>query len=701
MALIGKIRKNFWFVLILLGFALAAFILMDMTGSSGPGAGAGQTTLGSVAGQKIDYQDFQRTEQAYYSGGGTDQFTKKQAVWDFYVENALIQEESKALGLSISNDELMDLQFGANPSPIIQQVQFQPAQLQDIKTKIENREELVPVELKNFWKEQENQIIKSSLQTKLNNIITKSIFTPEWMAAESFSQENSKADFNYVKIPYDQIDAAGLEVSDADISNYMASKKAEFEVNEETRILEYATFNVSPTAEDTAAILVKMDTLLSQFAQTSDDSIFVIQNGGAMSHLYASYDLMPAAARDAIANLQPGEMFGPYIESDYYLISKLLDKKVLPDTVEVSHILRSANPADPQSFVIAESFIDSIQRVYNSGRESYDSLAIKFSQDTRTGLNGGELGNLVQENCPPEFSSVCFLNGDERGVYKIKTQIGVHLVKVGKKIFNNRDLKYRVASVSQPIIPSQETQDTKNDLVTELISANRDMPAFREALANHPDVTIQSTAAFKTNDYTLGTLGSGQAPRDMVKWAFNGSTEVGDVSDDVYRFTDPVKYYDNKYVAVSLKEIIPQGLPSTASARSQVESLVMNKKKGEKLKSSIDIQSLEGVASQYGVEVQNAADVSMTNTFIPGMGNEPEVVGLAFKMQPSTISQAIVGNSGVYVIQPLSTQPAPAANNIPMLRTSVATSTKSQVGFKIIDNLKKRAKITDQRTKFF
>jgi len=40
MALIGTIRKNFWFVLIVLGFALAAFILMDMQGNANRGGAA-------------------------------------------------------------------------------------------------------------------------------------------------------------------------------------------------------------------------------------------------------------------------------------------------------------------------------------------------------------------------------------------------------------------------------------------------------------------------------------------------------------------------------------------------------------------------------------------------------------------------------------------------------------------------------------
>ena len=699
MALIGKIRKNCWFVLIVLGLALAAFILMDMTGSSGPGQGT-NLSLGSVAGQKIDYIDFQKTEQAYFKGSTADQFAKKSAIWDFYVEDALLKSQSESLGLSVSKDELLDLQFGANPSPIITQNQWDAANLQSIKATIENGEPMNK-EFEAYWFEQEKQIIKSSLQSKLNNIISKSVFTPTWMAEESYTQENTKVDFNYVKIPFDQIDGAGIEVSDADLKSYMATKASQFEVDEETRIVEIVPFTVLPSKEDTAIIIEKMNTLKNEFGLTQNDSTFVLSNGGTMNHLYSSYDQIPAAAQAAISTMNIGESFGPYIESDYYLVSKLIDKKVLPDTVVARHILRSANQADANSFVIAEAFIDSIERVYKNRIESFDSLAIKHSQDPSSGLKGGLLDPFTQNTMVPEFTQACFHYGKPGGLYKVRSQYGIHLIKIEGQTYNNRDPKYRIATVGQPIVPSQETQDLRNDLVNELISANRDMASLREALAAHPDVVVESSPAVKINDYALGSLGTGQNPRDIIKWAFNGSTEIGDVAPDVFRFTDPVKYYDNKYVAVSLKEIVPEGMPTPSSVRGQIETAVLNQKKGEKLKSSLTVSSLEDVASQYSVEVQNAADVSMTNTFIPGLGNEPEVVGTAFDLAEQSVSKAILGNSGVYVIQPLSKQAASTPNNIPMLRTGLSTTTKSQVNFKIIENLKKRAKIVDKRSELF
>ncbi len=216
-----------------------------------------------------------------------------------------------------------------------------------------------------------------------------------------------------------------------------------------------------------------------------------------------------------------------------------------------------------------------------------------------------------------------------------------------------------------------------------------------------PDVTMQTSAPMKINDYLFGNLGSGQTQRDMVKWAFDPSAEVGDVSDEVYRFSDPVRYYDNRYVVVTLKSIVPAGMPTADVLRSQVESVVMNKMKGEKLKSSLSVSTLDALAAQYNTTVETATDVAASSTFVAGVGSEPDVIGTAFDLTPQSVSKPILGESGLFVVEKIRTMEAGAATNIPFLKTSVSTATKSQVGFKIIENMKERANITDKRASFF
>ncbi|NNL93713.1 MAG: hypothetical protein HKO66_15835 [Saprospiraceae bacterium] len=707
MALIGKIRKNFWFVLLLLGLALAAFIMMDMSGSGGPGGAVRSLNMGNVAGQKINYKEFSQTEQAYFRNSGTDVFQKRKEIWNFYVEDALIKNEAEALGLNISKDELLDLQFGPTPSPIIQRNWANPqtgqvdvAQLQSYKTAIENGDPLNP-EFAAYWKEQEKQIVKSTLQDKLTSIINKGVYTPSWMAEESYKMENSKTDFKYVKIPFDNIDGSDIELTDSDFTSYMNKYKSLYEETEETRVAEYATFNVVASEEDKEEIRESLESLKTSFLATDNDSLFAFNNRGSYSHIYGTKDQLPEVAREEIAALEPGEAYGPFEDNGAMLVVKLLDKRSIPDSVEAKHILRTTTPNDPASLEAATAFIDSITNVYKRGRKSFTDLAVEHSQDPSAATNKGDLGKFNQSLMVREFSDVCFLTGKEGGVYKVATQYGVHLIKIEDQIYNNREDKYKVATVGEAIVPSQVTQDEMYDKVSEIITNNRTYESLKAAVDADPDVSFQTTPPLKKNDFSIGSLGSGQTSRDLIVWMFSPNTEVNDISPTIYRYTDPVNYYDNKYVIAVLNRINPEGLKSVESVKDQIEVAVMNKKKGDKLASELSVTSLEDVATANNVEVQTASDVSMLAEFVQGIGNEPKVIGAAFELDPQSISKPIVGNSGVFVIQPLSTQEAGAPNNIPFLKSSLSTSTKSQVSFKILENMKKRADITDNRSTFY
>ncbi len=707
MALIGKIRKNFWFVLLLLGFALAAFVIMDMTGAGGQGGAVSNLTIGEVAGEKIDYRDFQQTESNYFRNTGTDVFSTRNSIWDFYVEKAVLNKEAEVLGLNVSRDELMDLQFGANPSPVIQQNwrnpqtgQLDVANLQQIKTTIETNQEMNPG-FRAYWAEQEKQIIKERIQNKLNTIVSKGIFTPTWMAEEHFKADNDKVDFAFVKIPFDQIPGDDIEVTDADINSYLASKRSEYEVDEETRTIDYAEFEVLPTSEDTANILERANLLKDEFIRTNNDSLFTVNNSGVYTDIYFRADQISEVISEDFSSTPIGETYGPYIESGNYIVLKILDRKVIPDTVEARHILRSADPTNATQVEQAQAFIDSLDNLISRGVATFDSLAIKHSQDPGSGALGGDLGKFQQGRMVGPFNEVCFVTGQKRKRYSVKTQFGIHLIEIMDQIYNDREDKFKVASIGVPIVPSEETQDVIYDEVTELISENNTIEDLRTAIESMDGIQLKKSAPFKINDFRIDNLASGQTSREIIRWAFDPIVEPGDVSPDVFTYTDPVNFFNAKYVIASLNNIIPRGLPSADAVRSDVEVLVRNQKKGQIFIDQLSVTSLEAIAAANEVEVDTASEISFNTSFVPGLGNEPNVVSLAFDLDVQAISQPILGSSGVFIIQPLSRDAATEATNIPFIQRNVSNTTRSQVTFKLIRSLVDKAKIEDNRFTFF
>lgn len=631
---------------------------MDVQGSQNLGAMAGETTLGTVNGQKIDYRDYQMTEGAYYRNSSADAFTKRSSIWNYFVEKTIIENESTDLGLSISTDELKDLQFGANVSPIIQQNWANPQtrqldvnQLQQIKTAIENGDEMNP-DLRAYWAEQENQIIKDQLQKKLSNLVSKGLYTPTWMAESSFKDDNTKVDFKYVKIPFTALNQA-VTVSDADYQNYINDNKHLYTEAEETRSIQYAGFVVNPTNADSTAILESMNGLKNSFAEAKNDSLFTLSNGGSYTNLYFKKENLPEPFKARTAGLSIGDIVGPYADQGAYSIVKTLDIRNIPDSVSAKHILRNADATNVLATQNAEKYVDSLLVRLNSGAESWDSLAIKNSQDPSNAFKSGDLGTFTQGRMVGPFNDVCFLTGKKGGVYKVKTQYGIHIVKIENQIFNDSDPEYKVALLQKPIVPSEATQNAIYDQVSDIVAENRDYASLKASLAAS-NIPLKTSATFKTNDANLDVLGSNQTSRDIIKWAFDPSTEVGDVSPEVYAYSDEVNYFDSQYVIACLGSLYPKGLQPVSAVKSKIHDAVVNQKKGNAAAASMNFSSIEDLAAQYGGTVQSASGVTLANPFVQGMGNEREVVGNAFKVDVNSTSKPIVGNSGVFVVQPTS-----------------------------------------------
>ena len=700
MALIGKIRKNSWLMIIVIGLALAAFIIMDMTSSSKLGGGGGQMALGEINGKSVDWNDFQNAEQLVY-GNSTDVFGRRSALWNYFVEEAIVSDQAKELGLGVSKEELMDLQFGANPSPVIaarfrnpQTGQMDVAQLNQIKQQIEGN--TMTPELRRYWAHQEKEIIKDRLQGKLNAMVSKALYTPTWMVEQTFGDKNQKVKLDYVKIPFADIDDSEVSLTDADYQAYLTSNKGKFNQDEETRRVDYVVFDVLPTAGDSANIRASLSELIEEFRTTDDDAVFAEANYGSVSTQWVDAASVPEVIREKVMEIPVKSVYGPYVSGRTYQAVKVIDRKMVPDSATSRHIL--INATDPASFVTAQQRIDSIKTAIEGGAKFAD-LAAALSQDPGSADKGGKYENIPPNQFVPAYGDVASF-GKIGELVSVQTQYGVHLIE---PLSRTREATERVqlAYISQSIIPSEETQSRKFDEASEFLSKNRSIEALSTAAASNNTISTQTSPSFKANDYILGNLGNGADAREIIRWAFDVNTETGTVSPAVYSFQDQAEYYVNKYVIAGLKNVQPAGMPSLANIKDEIEAQVRNQKKGEVIKSKITGNNLSAIASQFSVDVEEAADVTFESQFTQGLGNEPKVIAAAFKMGVNDVSQPIVGNSGVYVV---SLKDKPAAGtpfNIPQLRKEASSTTQSQISSRLMQAMTKEADVDDFRSQFY
>jgi peptidyl-prolyl cis-trans isomerase D len=700
MALIGKIRNNFWLVLILLAMALASFIIMDVMGSrKGGGMFDNSTTIGEVAGQKIDYREFEKTERTLFSGGTGDVYGKRATIWNYLTEKALIQSQADKMGLGVSKDELMDLQFGANMSPVMrnnwsdpQTGQVNMQQLLQFKQAFESGQEMNP-DFRAFWGEQEKQIISASLQTKINNLVSKASITPKWMVTAMNNINNEKIDVDFVRVAFDKVSDADAKLTDDDYKTFLAKYPGRYKIDEETRTVQYAAFPVSATKADSMAIMSKLTELKTQFSSSTNDSLFAVSNGGALVPVYQKSADITGPLKDALSSLSVGSVFGPYEQQGSMLLSKLVDRRAIPDSVKARHILRSG----AGGLESARKTIDSIRTLIVSGRGKFDSLAIKHSEDG-SASQGGDLGTFAQGTMVAPFNDACFITGKPGGIYVVETQFGVHLIQVQNQKYVDSAPKYKFATVAQPIVPSQETQNKVYDRASKLIANIKTTADIAALEKTNPDITIATAPNLTANEYNIQGFTGSETSRSIIKWAY--TNDKGDVSKTIYNYQDPTTQAVNAYLIAGVKSVNKPGVISVDQAKELLQQQVLNWKKGEVLKAKIKGNDLNQIASQFGTSVDTASITYSNPNFTSITANEPIVGAKFFGLEKGAVSQPITGSTGVFIGR-VKNRVAASPDQAAMIKESLTMGARQGAGYRIWEALKKKYKPTDNRATFF
>ncbi len=703
MALIGTIRKNSWLLVVLIGLALAAFIIMDMT-SNRTGVGSNEFTIGEVNGEKISWPEFQRTESVLYANSNTDVFGRRNFLWNYFVEEKIVEGEAEELGLNVGDEELEELLFGTRVSPIVQRNftnqqtgQFDRNSLNEFKTALDNGQ--LTQQYVEFWEMQKNEVVKDRLQNKLTNMVKKAIYTPTWMAEQAQKDMGSSLDFAFVKVPFDAIEDSEVTVTEDDYEAYLKENSALFKVDEQRRAADYVVFDVVPTATDSQDIRNAIANLVPAFAETDDDSMFVENNFGLYDVAYVKKDLLSPAISDTVFDMSVGSVYGPYIDEGAFKAVKVVDRKLIPDSVRSRHILMRVETAE--QFAPAKAKIDSIKNLIETGAEPFDSLAIKTSQDIGSGAKGGDLGYASQGMMVKPFNDMIFYQAEEGELNIVYTQFGIHLVEVTDRKYIENEEGVQVAYLQEPIVPSENTQDAIYDQALDFVADHRTLDELTAAVEENPSLSLETAEGLDKNGYIFGALGGGNTSRDIIRWIFDPGTSEGDVSPEVYIYEDPDLYFNSKYVIPALRSVSEAGLPTVADVRQTIEQAVINRKKGEMIKSRISGNDLVAIAGQFDAEVDTLENVNFNMSYMPQLGQEPKVLAYMDALEKGETGGPVVGNTGVYVFKLTEKTIASLPSNMSSLRNQVAAPVRQAADFQLMDALKKAAEIEDNRFTYY
>ncbi|RYU78731.1 peptidylprolyl isomerase [Hymenobacter persicinus] len=708
MALINTIREKSSWAVGIVAIGLLLFIVGgDLIGGKNRLFNRNENVVGEVAGEKVEYNDFQNAvEQAKQSfiqqqGRQPDEQTMgylRDQAWNQTIYRIAFQQEFDKLGLKVSDDELTDMVQGKNIHPSIRQAFTDPKTGQFDRAKVieylRNLDKLPP-QAQDAFRTFEANLGPERLANKYNNLIKMSTYVTTAEAKQFGEMQNTKANFRYLFVPYFSISDSAVKVSNEQLQAYLDKNKGRYKV-EEGRSIEYVTIPVSPSSEDSASVRKTVDELAAQFRTAPSDSLFVKLNS---DQPYSSAYVSPADMPEKLRSQQPlkvGQVYGPYAENGVYSIFKVTGQKAgTQASARASHILIKPEGTTPEADAAAKAKAQDILNKIKAGAD-FAAMARQFGTDG-TKDQGGDLGWFTQGRMVPEFEKAVF-GATSAGLLPTltKTSFGYHIIKITAP---KTTQTYQIAAVQKSIVPSDATREAAYAKAQELKGQATDLESFRQLTAKDKTLQKQEAKGLGRGDRAVNNL---QNARELVRWAYGAgqggkTTKVGDVS-DVFEIND-------QYVIAALTGERAKGVADVASLKPELTAAVRNEEKAKQIMGKLEGTkgSLEQIAAAYGptAQVKSATDAVLGTGVIQGLGGEPVALGKVFGLKPGQKSAPIQGEQGVLIVEAGSIVPATAPQDVKALRQQLTAQRSARVDGATYEAVKARAEIKDNRTKFF
>ncbi len=702
MAAIGNIRKHYGLLVVIVGLALLAFVLGDLLKSTNS---RGTTNVAIVGNEKITYQDYSNLvsmnlENAKANNGGsltTEQnYSIHANTLEQMIREIIMKNEYKDLGLAVSSDELFDQFLGENPNQYVVQ-SFTNAEgkfdRQLIENYLTNFQTLSP-EMKANWLNFERAIKEDRLNTKYENLLKKGFYLPSKLAARYYSDKNDKVSAEVYAVRYNTIDDETVVVNDADNKAFYNENKNKYQTDA-TRGIDYVIFEIKPSQADIDYSKNYVNDLKNDFASIENAANFVNANSDLpYDSAWKSRKDVPAELERAIfdSNNGAGFVYGPYENEGYYNVAKIIDMENRSDSLMASHILvgyqgalRSAATRTKEE---AQALADSLLNVIKKDSKKIETLAKSFSDDPSAQTNSGDLGWFTDGMMVYTFNE--FVQDNKVGtIGMVETPFGYHIIKVTDR--NEATPKARIAVVAHEITASTATYQNifaeANRFVTENTTAEEFNAAIEEQGLNK-----RTYPTLRTNTNYITGISN---PRQIVRWAFDENTEVGDMS--------TIFDLDNMYVVAVLTKSVEEGFAPIEDITERYQYVIKKEKKGAML-----AEQAKAYGTDYQKMIDNmkgektTVDVTFEGRGFGNFGVEDKVIGTVMGMKAGETSEPIVGGNGLYVVKVAKETPAAATTDY----TNIVKEQRSKFVNQILNNaaysaLKDNVKIEDNSILFY
>jgi peptidyl-prolyl cis-trans isomerase D len=704
MATLQKIRNKAGLLALIIGLALFAFIIGDFLNSGKSLFQQSQRKIAKIGDYSLDYKDYEariaEMEQVYKIQTGQNTLNEavsgqiRESVYESVVREQILDQQAAQLGISVTGKEIFSMINGANVHPMIQQLpifknpqtgQFdhnimlnflQTIQSDDLSAYPAEAQEQIK-NLKVYWMFWENNLKYTRLEEKINTLLGKAVQANSLDAKASFAERADNLDFVYVCEPYSALSDSLFKASSNEVKKRYNNQIERFR-QKPYRSAKFIVVDVKPSQADFKAVEDKVKEIEPEFATTTDYAGFVNQNSdNQFVDCYVSNKLLTGTVKDFATNSGVGAYLAPVYTDGAFVMAKILDKTIAPDSVKARQIVLASSE---------QTRADSLLAVLKAGGD-FSQLAQKFSRNNG-GADMGWFREVDAISLGSTFIRSCFA-ATVNNYFQVKTKSNISIVQVTQK--TAPVAKTKLALVTLKVTPSSQTYSDIYNKVNLLVAKYTEVTKFF-AEAQKAGYEVKEAQSVHSSDNTIADL---PQMRQAVRFIYNN---------DLGKLSGILENQNNQFVVVGVTAVNDGDYQPVEAVQQILLRELIDENKADQIVKDIQskkVTSLAVLAQDLKVNVDSALFVNFASRRINGVGEEPALVAAVTAAPLNQLSAPIKGKNGVYVFQVIANKKTQETFNLKQEEAGLNSMNMYRLMYQSFEAVKNSTKIKDSRIKFY
>lgn len=679
MAAIGAIRKHGVLLLVIIGLALLAFILGDL--SNVTRTFSNKYVMAKIDGKKMDQQYSKQYEentalmkilQEKNSFEDNETYQIHEMTWQQMLQEKALDKELEKLGMGYTTQMIEDFKENMIASLSTQQPNQYIAQFANALAKMYGPENAMGIisniealanqeqgqELYKAYQALVRFAISAEKQQQYAALTQNTIYFSDPMAKQ-LAKDNNMALVSLMTVNPELNAFQNLkpEVSEKEIKDfYKTHKKELFDVKVKSRDINVAVFPINPSPADLKSIEDSVRSNFTAFTQATSLAEFHSAQGNGLldSTYYKESDINLTDLDSLIFKVPVGSYIEPFTyENVKWYFGKVFGAANRPDSVLVATIELPFKTAQykeaPYSKKEARLLADSLRQVITSGTSIF-SLQPSY-------LYGREQGDttfwLPERGTMPDLYNN-LLSTANGGIYVYKAPNGYIVFQV----LDRTQLieKRQFVLYDYDIAASDATINALRSQANEFAAS---VTNNEELIANAAKKGIQVVNGQNVSSMSANI---GQLPncRDIVSWSFGDDVEKDAISD--------VFNVNKMFFAVaSVAKVRNEGVQKYKDVKDDIKTLLEKQNKvnmvAEQLNKDLASGGMSAVAQKYSIPMSDSITLSFAGDYYMNRGVDGKAIGQIFSMQANKPA-AVCGNNVAYVVNVMDVHNGQASDNL-------------------------------------